>query len=255
MKVLILTLPNQIYATIILRGLFAKKYDIIGIATSTALMPGKSMLQGIRKIVRDSGIVYLCLRLCEEMHNRYLQLTSPAIYSSVNKFAVINSIPIYPTESVSDPSFLHLANSLAPDIIVSIYFNEIIKKQLLEIPKYGCINIHRALLPKYRGPCSAFWQLANGEKVSGVTIHYIDEGTDTGDIILQQRYDITPQDTHHTLCVRSARISSALLSKALKKSESGNVAGTLQDNDEATCFPFPTKESARDFLKRKRRMF
>ena len=255
MKVVIFTSPTQIYTTIVLRGLVAKKHDIIGIVTSTAIMPGKSMPQSIRKIVMDSGIVYLSLRLLEQLHNRYLQVTVPTFYSSVTKFAKINSIPIYPVKSVNYPSSSDLVKSLEPDIIISIYFNEIIKKQLLEIPKYGCVNIHRGPLPKYRGPCSAFWQLTNGEKRSEVTIHYIDKGIDTGDIVLQQEYGITSQDTHHTLCLKSAQIGATLLPEVLQKIESGNVVRISQNNDEASYSSFPTRAAVKSFFRRNRRMF
>lgn len=254
MRVFILTLPNQIYATIVLKELIAAKHDIVGIGSSTPFRLGKSLLQRTKGTIRDSGFRYFFLRLLEQFHNKYLQLKN-AHFCSVSKFAKLNGIPIYYAANVNAASFVHRVASLKPDVIISIYFDQIIKRELITLSRYGCINVHRALLPKYRGPNSAFWQLAKGETKSGVTIHYVDEGTDTGDIILQREYEITPEETHHSLCLKNAQVTAKLLPEALKGIEDDSISRIPQLDSEATCFPFPTREATKAFLKQKRKMF
>lgn len=254
MRVFILTLHNQIYTTIVLRELVAAKHDIVGIGSSTAFRPGKSLLPRAKKTIAYSGFRYFFLRLLEQFHNQYLQLKSP-YFCSVSKFARLNSIPIYFTVNVNAPSFIRTVALLQPDIVISLYFDQIIRRELITLPRYGCINVHRALLPKYRGPNSAFWQLAQAEKRSGLTIHYVDEGTDTGDIISQQDYEITPEETHHSLCLKSAQVCTKLLPGVLKEIENGRPLRMPQLDSEATSFPFPTREATKAFLKQGRRMF
>jgi len=254
MKIFILTLSNQIYATIVLRELVAAKYDIVGIGGSKTFRFDKSLCQRARKTITQSGFRYLSLRLVEQLHNKYLQLKD-AYFCSVSRFARLNGIPVYFAADVNAPSFTQKVASLEPDIILSIYFDQIIKRDLVTLPRYGCINVHRALLPKYRGPNSAFWQLANGESRSGVTIHYIDEGTDTGDIISQQEYEITSDETHHSLCLKNAHVTARLLPEVLKRIEAGSALRIPQRESEATTFPFPTREATRAFLKQGRKMF
>ena len=254
MRIFVLT-TNQIYTPIILKELISnKEYNILGVAISQVVIPGCTKLQSILRIIKDSGIRYLYLRILEMVHNNYfLRLKSGCYLTS--RFAKLYSLPTYFVDDINNPSFLALIKSLKPDLIISIYFNQIIKKPLFEIPRYGCINIHRALLPKYRGPCSAFWQLAEGEKNSGVTIHYIDEGLDNGDIIVQKEYKISLQDTHHTLCLKNARVAAMLLLKVLQGIEKESAPRIPQDDSKATCHSFPTREATNSFIKQRRKMF
>ena len=252
MNILIFTLPNQIYATIVLRELVKHNFEIVGIVTSSSLAR-LEFFRTLWKTIKNSGLLYFCLRSLEQLHNRWLQLINP-FYCSVTSFAKSHSIPLYSTKDVNAASFIETVATLEPDVIITLYFDQIIKKKLLAIPKYGCINVHRALLPKYRGPCSAFWQLALCESKSGTTIHFLDKGVDTGDIILQEEYEITPEDTHHTLCLKSAETTGRLLPDALVKLKTGTLEKFTQ-KEEASRFPFPTREASISFLRRGKRMF
>ena len=92
-------------------------------------------------------------------------------------------------------NIINKVKSINPDIIFSIYYRKILPKSLLKIPRLGCINIHPSLLPKYRGPIPTAWAIENGESEFGITIHYMDEGIDTGDILVQKEYQILENET------------------------------------------------------------
>ena len=101
--------------------------------------------------------------------------------------------------------------SISPDIIFSIYYRKILPKSLLGLPKLGCINIHPSLLPSYRGPVPTAWAIQNGETNFGITIHYMDEGIDTGDILVQEKYTIAEDETGYELYSRAMKLGAKLL--------------------------------------------
>jgi len=114
------------------------------------------------------------------------------------------------------------------------------------------INIHAALLPKYRGMMPCFWVLAKGEEKTGVTVHYLNEHVDDGNIILQNTIDISPQDTLHSLQSKVANVGAAVLLESLQRIERGNLDGIVRQGD-GSYYSFPTKEATKEFRSRGRR--
>ena len=109
------------------------------------------------------------------------------IASPVKEFAIQNNIPVYQPEKVrNNPEIIKQITDLNPDVICVVAYGKILPKELLKIPKLGCINVHGSLLPKYRGAAPIQWAVLNGDKTTGITTMYMDEGMDTGDIILKQ---------------------------------------------------------------------
>ncbi|MFH1684469.1 MAG: methionyl-tRNA formyltransferase, partial [Candidatus Margulisiibacteriota bacterium] len=133
--------------------------------------------------------------------------------------------------------------SLRPDVIVVVAYGKILPKEIIDIPKYGCINVHASLLPKYRGAAPMQWALLNGEKETGITIMKIDELLDTGDIILQEKVKISEDDNSITLSQKLFAAGGKLLIKALKQIENGEVKYTQQNDAQATNAPAIAKES------------
>jgi len=123
---------------------------------------------------------------------------------------------------------------LDPDIIVVVAFGQILPKNLLELPRIGAINIHASLLPKYRGPAPIQWAIINGEKETGVTTMFMDEGLDTGDILLSSKVKITPDDTSATLHDRLSVLGGDLLIKTLSALGTDDITPTPQDHTRAT---------------------
>jgi methionyl-tRNA formyltransferase len=135
--------------------------------------------------------------------------------------------------------------ALAPDCIVVVGYGRIIPRWMLDLPEHGNINLHASLLPKYRGAAPIQWAIANGENVTGNTTMRIDEGLDTGDILLQRTMDIGPEDTSVTLAPRLAAMGATLLVETLAALAEHRVRSTPQDNEHATLAPILTREDGR----------
>lgn len=254
MRIVILTSASQIYSSVIVKRLIEEKFDISGIISSSRILPKRSLFSSLLKIAKDSGYIYLLFRFIESMYHKYLELICPEKYFTVKKVVKRHSIPLHTIKDLNNNA-INLIKKLKPDLLISVYFGLIIKKEILDIPKQGCINIHRAPLPKYRGPSSAFWQLSNNEKETAATIHFVDTGVDSGAIISQEKFEINQDDTLHSLCYRSALISRDLLVMALNDIEKGNLQSIKQEEKDATKHPFPTKKAMRNFLRSSRKWF
>ena len=167
-------------------------------------------------------------------------LTAPP----VKQTAVANGIPVYQPRTLRDGSSDELIKSLAPDIIVVVAYGCIIPPQLLHVAKYGCINLHVSLLPKYRGSAPIQWAVLNGDAETGVTIMQLDEGLDTGDILYVQPVAIDPDMTSGELFDRVSAIGAKTLVEVLPKIEAGKLTPKKQEESLATKAPSLTKEMA-----------
>jgi len=177
-----------------------------------------------------------------------------ANHYSVKSIAIKHNIPIYQSSNINSKEFIKILDFLNVDLIVSIVAPQIFRKPLLDLPKLGCINMHCALLPKYRGMLPSFWVLAHNEKETGVTIHYMNEKLDDGDIILQERVPIHEKDTFHSLVTRlKTNVAPKLLLKAFEKIEKGTVETTENNRKFAFCFSFPKKKDIKQFRKNGRK--
>ncbi|MBW8036090.1 MAG: bifunctional UDP-4-amino-4-deoxy-L-arabinose formyltransferase/UDP-glucuronic acid oxidase ArnA, partial [Planctomycetes bacterium] len=157
-------------------------------------------------------------------------------FDSVAQLAASHDIPVFAPEDVNHPLWVQKIEALAPDIIFSFYYRNIIKKPILDIPKNGCLNLHGSLLPKYRGRCPINWVLANGETQTGVTLHYMTPKPDEGDIVAQKTIAIEENDTALTLHKKAANASQAMLDEILPQIKAGSAKRTEQDHSQATCF-------------------
>jgi methionyl-tRNA formyltransferase len=160
----------------------------------------------------------------------------------VKERAMRHNLPVYQPLKVREQHFIQQVQALSPDLIVVVAFGQILPRALLDIPPRGCINVHASLLPAYRGAAPINWALINGENVTGVTIMLLDEGLDTGDILLQQPVAILPEDTTATLHDRLAASGAALLGEAIEQLASGGWTRIVQDHARATYAPILKKE-------------
>ena len=160
----------------------------------------------------------------------------------VKIIAAVHNLSVYQPAKVRHREFIRVLKKLQPTAIVVAAFGQLLPKSVLAIPPCGCINTHPSLLPKYRGAAPIQWALINGETETGVTIMLLDEGADTGDIILQKRVKIDPQDTAATLSNRLAHLAAPLLIQALENASSAPPPHTVQNHAEATQAPRLTKE-------------
>ena len=154
-------------------------------------------------------------------------------YSPVKEVAIEEGLPVLQPEKVKDSTFLAELKALDPECIVVAAYGQILPGELLEMPKYGCVNIHASLLPKYRGAAPIHWAVIKGEEKTGITIMQMDEGLDTGDMLLKEEVNVgfkTTGDLHDIL----AKKGGYLIVEALEKIETGTIKREKQNAKEAT---------------------
>ena len=168
--------------------------------------------------------------------------------SPVKRVAEENGIPVYQPKTLRGGAFAQPLAALSPDVIVVVAYGKILPPDVLAFPKYGCINLHVSLLPKYRGAAPMQRAIMAGETETGVTVMQMDEGVDTGDILAVERFAISPEDTFGTIHDRSAEVGAALLSKTLRDMEAGRAHRVKQPTEGASyAAKIEKEECAVDF--------
>lgn len=167
------------------------------------------------------------------------------IASPVKEFAIQKDIPVYqPLKVRNNTEFIDEIKSLNPDVICVVAYGKILPKEILDIPKLGCINVHGSLLPKYRGAAPIQWAVLNGDKTTGITTMYMDKGMDTGDMILKEEVNIGEDETTGELWDRLSIIGGKLLLETLKQIEEG-IAPRIKQGDDFSTAPMLNKEMAK----------
>lgn len=152
----------------------------------------------------------------------------------VKETALKHNIPVYQPVRAKDPAFVEEMRALKPDAMVVIAFGQILSKELLDVPKYGCINIHASLLPAYRGAAPIQWAVINGDKETGITTMMMDVGMDTGDMLETAVITLDEKETGGSLFDRLSLMGGDLILSTLEKAENGTLVRTPQDHEKAT---------------------
>lgn len=163
-------------------------------------------------------------------------------FTPVKEKAVELGIPVYQPQKVRESEFVDILREINPDVIVVIAFGQILSKEILELPKYGCINVHASLLPKYRGAAPIQWAVIDGEKESGVTTMYMAEGLDTGDIIDKAVIILDEKETGGSLFDKLSIMGGELILETLEKLENGTATRTIQQEELSSYAGKITKE-------------
>ena len=193
-------------------------------------------------------------KIYEAGHNIIAVVTNPdrpkgrgmkMIASPVKEYAISKNIPVYQPEKVrNNPEIIETIKKLNPEVICVVAYGKILPKEILETPELGCINVHGSLLPKYRGAAPIQWAVLNGDKTTGITTMYMDEGMDTGDMILKEVVEIGENETTGELWERLAEVGGKLLVETLEKVEKGTAPRQKQGTD-FTVAPMLNKEMAK----------
>lgn len=162
--------------------------------------------------------------------------------SPVKTEASVLGLPIHQPERIRRPESVELLRSLGADLMVVVGYGQIIPQTIIDLPKYGILNVHASLLPKYRGAAPIQWAIANGETETGVTIMQIDAGLDTGDMLLKASIGIRPDETAPELAARLAPLGAELLLQSIQQIAGGTVRREKQNDSEATYAPILKKE-------------
>lgn len=155
------------------------------------------------------------------------------LFPPVKEKALEHNLPVYQPKRARDPEFIGQMRDLNPDVMVVVAFGQILPKDLLDIPKYGCINVHASLLPKYRGAAPIQWAVIRGEKVSGVTTMQMDVGLDTGDMLMKTEVALAEDETGGSLHDKLSVLGGELLIETLKGIEAGTIRPEKQDDSQA----------------------
>lgn len=210
MRILFMGTPD--FALESLKALYEAKYDIIGVVTNVDKPKGRGMKM---------------------------------VASPVKEYAIEKKLQVYqPVKVRNNPEFLEDVKKLNPDLICVVAYGKILPQELLDIPKYGCVNVHGSLLPEYRGAAPIQWAVLNGDKKTGVTTMFMNAGMDTGDIILKEEVEIGDDETTGELWDRLKMIGANLLIKTVKEIENGTATRTKQP-EEGTMAPMLSKEMAK----------
>ena len=163
------------------------------------------------------------------------------VMTPVKECALRHDIPVFAPEKIRDPEAVERIRQESPDLIVVAAYGQILPKALLEIPPLGCVNVHASLLPRYRGAAPIQRAVIDGEKTTGVTIMKMDEGLDTGDILLQRRIDLAPDETADSLYDKLSVLGGEALLEALPGLENGTIVPIKQNDAESSYAPMISK--------------
>lgn len=184
----------------------------------------------LKKLVENKYEIAAVFTQPDKKVGRKQVLTPP----EVKKTALEYDIPVYQPQTLKSGEAEEIIKGINPDIIIVIAYGKILPKQILNIPKYGCINVHASLLPKYRGAAPIQWAVLNGDKKTGVCIMQMDEGLDTGDVLNTVETEIGINETSAELFDRLSEIGASALIDTLKDIESGNITPIKQMGD--SCY-------------------
>jgi len=163
-------------------------------------------------------------------------------FPPVKETALAHDLTVYQPERVKDEEYVSILRELNPDVIVVVAFGQIISKEILDLPRFGCVNVHASLLPKYRGAAPIQWAVIDGEKESGVTTMLMNEGIDTGDMLKKVVVPLDEKETGGSLFDKLAEEGAKLLVETLVDLENGTATRTPQDHDKATKAKMLRKE-------------
>ena len=198
--------------------------QIVFMGTSDFALPALQVLHASRHQI------VLVITQPDRPRGRGLRLSPPA----VKELALSLNLPVIQPLKIKDPAVIQQLQALKPQIILVVAYGQFLPEQILSLPKYGCVNLHPSLLPKYRGPAPIPWAILQGEEKTGVTTMFIGEGVDAGPILLQEEIEIEPMDTAATLHDKLAIVGAELLLKTIQGLEKGEVSPIPQPEELAS---------------------
>lgn len=254
MNIVILTNDNFFCYTFMKDLLERRKNDIRFIVFSSALIGKRGTFASIKWALENTGFRHTVFKLMVYAVFRTMALICRLFPVVPNRYSFYlwakqNNMNYILTPNINKEDIVQQIKSASPDLIIAANMNQIIKKQILELPPKGCINTHCGPLPRYGGISPYVWALANNEDHSAVTIQYMDEGLDTGDIIVQENVNVAQNDSAFALFHRGCLQARELLVKVVDEIEAGIVTSYKQDLSQKTYFSWPTKECVKNLRK------
>lgn len=252
MKIIIITMEDPVYTLPFIREIIEKRQnDIIGIAVvkgNHLTLPKKQsriiylfsllLIMGIKHFIKNSFIT-IHFKLSKKLASFLPFINDPSILY----FASQRNIKTFTIANPNRKEFVRELQKMNPDVIIN-QSQSLIKSELLSIPRIGIINRHNALLPKNRGRLAPFWVLYKNEKETGISIHFVEEGIDCGDIIVQEQFPIKKKDNFNSLVRKNYQAAPGLMLKALDLLEKGQYEIIKNDDTRSTYNSVPTLKQA-----------
>jgi len=232
---------------------FADEFDIVQISCLPTMgkRPRKQLVQELLRLYKPAGFARLLARTAVA---RTLQVVprsrSSKTFHSMSQLCKAFSIPCQRLTNPNSPEFVSEVEKREADVLVSVACPAILKDTLLRVPPMGCVNIHHAPLPRYKGMMPTFWQMYHGERSLGLTIHSMAPRVDEGAALLQEELPIEPGTSLDRMIIRSKRHGAHCMARVLRQMHSGVHKPVAFDQSKGTYFTFPTAEEMREFHRR-----
>ncbi len=254
MRIVIITQDEPFYLRSSLQeflNLLPKKHQVVGCVVSTVSPFGKQE-SFLKKALQTLNVFGIRFFLYYSLKFVFSKLNSS---NSLDSFLKTNNIEkILLDKSINNKESIEIIKSYKPDLLISILGNQIFKNEIINLAPKGCINLHTALLPKYRGLMPTFWVMKNDEKYTGVSVFYVNEGIDSGPIIVQKKVEVGNR-TQEELIKYTKIIGMQSIVEAVEIIDVGNVVTLENNNEDQTYFSFPKKADVAIFKKREKKFF
>lgn len=260
MNIVVLTAAEPLYLPRFFgQFLRARGADVKGVFVAPPLYGKDSTLTMVRKYTAAFGVGNLLTlvrrtvtaKVCDRLHIGRARGEFHSIFGA----AAAHGVPCEAVPKVNAPEFLERLRAMQTDLIVSVSCPQVFRKPLIGLPPRGCLNMHGALLPKYRGIAPSFWMMAHGEQEAGVTVFFVNEDIDAGDVVEVESFPILPDETLDQFIIRSKEIACHVLLRAIERVECGPVTTTPLSKAQGSYFGFPTRSAYREFRRRGRRLW
>ncbi len=232
---------------------YSKDFEIAQVSISRAMgkRPRTQLLKELACLYRPTGFARILGRVgFSKMMGALPRSRASSRFYTLAQLCRAYGVPCQPIGNPNAPEFIETVKQRSADVIVSVACPFILKETFLNLPPLGCINIHHAPLPRYKGMMPTFWQMFHGEKKVGVTVHYMVPKLDEGQALLQAELEIQPGESLDQLIQRSKRHGAHCMAKVLKQVAAGTQQVLRMEPSEGSYFTFPTLEQIREFQRR-----
>jgi len=253
-NVVFITVNDYTHLPIFFSSLLSKvgEEDVVKCVIIRPLYKGQSTFAAAKKFVTTFGPKEFGLTAAEIMAKKVLTRINrlsglDKAFSVEDAFAAFGFEIHYEDEDINSVASLERLGNWGPDLIVSISCTQIFGRELLHLPARGCLNLHGAPLPRYRGVFPSFWMLKHGETEGGMTLFFMNERIDGGDILVQERIPIHPYDTLRSYIRRSKLVGADVVAKGIEKIRSGNYEPQPMPQKDSSYFGWPSRREVREF--------
>lgn len=250
---------ESLQSRIIVQAILAAfPHAVVGILASETAVPGKSAAAAVWFFLRRTGLGFVARKGVEIWLSRLAAWRDGGrrdarVLPSLAAMAARMDVPFAGADDVNGAAARATLAAWRPDLLVSVNCNQRLARSTMGLATRGAVNVHGAPLPRYRGLFPYFWMLADGETEAGVTVHWMDERFDTGDVLLQERFAIAADDTVFSLSLKGAHVGAALMTRAIAAIADGSAVARPQDESASSYRSWPTRADVARLRRRGRR--